>query len=110
MDRVDEPIALRLFGVLAVILRVGQKAGRHAWPEGEDDEGNEVAHGHGPPPLLVDMGAESAENGTPSRRRHALRLCLLQLAGGPGCGEIEEDDEEEDRSRDMDEGVDSVRP
>jgi len=58
VDSVHEPVALGLRRVRPLVLRVAQQPRRHARPKGEDDEGEQVAHGHGIPPLAIDVGAK----------------------------------------------------
>jgi hypothetical protein len=53
MDSVDEPIAASQLSLWAFHSRVTEKSRRHAWPEGENDKRQEIAHGEGPPPCLI---------------------------------------------------------
>jgi hypothetical protein len=98
---VDKPIALRLSSVVTVVLWVTQKTRGHARPESEDDEGNQVAHGHGSSSRLV----QSRTGGnvvSPDTAGHDLAL-----ASG---GEVVQEDEKENSSRNMNERVDAVDP
>lgn len=104
MDRVDEAVALGLLGVLAVVLRVAQQARRHARPQREDDEGEQVAQRHGPPARLVQPGARVAEEARVGAVGADERA---PLARG---GEVVQDHEEEDGAGDVDERVDAVGP
>lgn len=45
-----------------------------------------------------------------SRRRSTLGRNLLQVLSGPSCGHVVHDDQEQDRSGDVNEGIGSVRP
>lgn len=101
MDRIDETEALGLGGVLAVVGRVAQQPRGHARPESEDNEGEQVAHGHGAAAGLVQGGAGSDVVGVDAAGHGTA------LAGG---GEVVQGDEEEDGAGNVDEGVDAVDP
>lgn len=90
VDGVDKPKALGLLCMLAVIVGVAEQTGGHAWPEGEDDKGQKVAHRHGPSPLLVEIRAEVASKRPPWPRSSLLRLDPVSR---PGRGQVKEDDE-----------------
>src|SRR3954453_16660157 len=77
VDRVDEAVALGLLGVLAEVLGSAEQPRGHAGPKGKDDEGEEVAHGHGAAPSLVDVGAERTDERTPVSQGCGARLGLL---------------------------------
>lgn len=53
MNRIDKTVTLGLLCVRPIVCRVAQQPRWHAGPAREDDEGEEVAHGHGPSPLLI---------------------------------------------------------
>lgn len=110
VHRVDKAKTLGLVGIGSRVRRVTQQPGRHAGPRGEDDKGNQIAHGHGPPALLVEIRRQLPHLGTPSSRRHALGADAVQAGTGPGGGDVEEDGEEQDAAGNVDEGVDAVGP
>ena len=107
---IDKAIRLGLLGVLAVVGGVAEESGRHAGPKGEDDKGQEVAHGHGTSPALVHIWAEVADEVAPVADKRASSMVLVDAGPGASGGDVEEDDKEEDGAGDMDEGVGSVRP
>lgn len=53
MNRIDETVTLGLLRVRAIVGRVAQQPRWHAGPTREYDKCEEVAHGHGPSPLLI---------------------------------------------------------
>lgn len=105
MHGIHKPKALSLTGIGAVVVGIAQETGRHAGPEGEDDESQQIAGGHGAAAGLVQGGAG---------RVPANVLVAAELGGDgaalAGGGDEVEDDEEEDGARDVDEGVDAVDP
>lgn len=111
VDRVDEPVALGLLGVLSRVVGRAEQPRGHAGPKGKDDEGEEVAHGHGAASLLVDIRAKGSDQGAPvpQGRRAGLRL-LKESALRARRRHVEEDDEVEDGAGDVDERVGTVGP
>lgn len=101
MNCVDKTIALGLGSVVAVVLGVTQKTRRHAWPESKDDKSDQVAHGHGSSACLVQSRTGGNVVGPDTAGHHTT------LASG---GEVVQEDEEENGSRDVDERVDAVDP
>lgn len=105
VHRVDEAKGARFLADWAGDVGVGEQARWHAGPEGEDDEGEEVADGHG-------AAAGGIQTGSGGRARGFAKGLGVQrevevVAGG---GVEEEPDEEEDGAGDVDEGVDAVGP
>ena len=94
--------AARQITELARYKRVTEQTRRHARPQREDDEREEVAHGHRAAASLVDEWAR--------RARCNLTNVLLGLVGDAVAGDAEpvQVHEEEDRSGDMDEAVEPV--
>ena len=84
---------------------VGEEPRGHAGPEGEDDEGEEVADGHGAAAGFVETGACGRAVGFP-----AGFVGEREVETVAGCGVVEEGDEEEDGAWDVDEGVGAVCP
>lgn len=101
MDGVDEPETLRFRGIFTVVVGVAEESWRHAWPQSENDKGNEVAHRHRASTRLI-KGRTSAIVVVDDSAGHGMALA--------GCREVVEHDEEEDSSGDMDEGIDPVDP
>lgn len=105
MDCVDEAEAARFFADRAGNIGVGEEARRHTWPEGKDDESNEVADGHGTAASGVQTWA--------CRRPICFTQRLIrkrEIEAITGCGVVEQPDEEQDCAWDVDERVDAVRP
>lgn len=110
VNRVDKTEALRFFGKFSGVVRVAEQSWRHARPECEDDEGQEVAHGHRPPPLLVDVGSEDRRHGPPVAAQGLAALFILELVSGAGGRHVVEDDQIENGARNVDERVGLVGP
>lgn len=102
MDCVNKAISLGFLGQMAAIIRVTEEARRHARPEGEDDKGEQVAHGHGAPPSFI--------QGRASGQRVGAKTARSWMSAVARRGEVEEDDEEEDGAGDVDKGVETVGP
>lgn len=60
MNGVDESEFAGFVADGALDVLVAEEARRHARPEGKDDEGNQVAYGHGPSPGFVESRAGRA--------------------------------------------------
>ena len=82
--------------------KLRERSWRHAWPQREDDEREEVAHGHRAAACLVDERVRRAEC-------HPIDM-LLGLVGDAVTGDAEpvQVHEEEDRSGDVEEPVEPV--
>jgi len=104
MDGIDESETLRLDRVGALILGVAQQAGWHAGPQSEDDERDQVAQSHGSSASFVKHRSRASSN------RVIGSIGLDESASLTGGGEVIQEDEEENRSGDMDEGVSTVGP
>lgn len=113
VNRVDKPVRPAEIGVGAGRLQVAQQPRRHAGPGREHDEGEQVAHGHGPSAGLV--------QGRAGRRPGPLVFVVvlvvavtsrlpLDLGAVAHDGVVVQPAEEEDGSRDVDERVDAVDP
>ena len=50
---IDEAEAARFFADISWDIGIGEETRWHTWPECKDDEGNQVAHGHGTPASFV---------------------------------------------------------
>lgn len=107
---IDKAIRLGLLRVLAIVGGVAEESGRHAGPEGEDDKGQKVAHGHGTSTALVHIWAKVADEVAPVADKSASTVILVDAGPRASGGDVEEDDEEENGAGDVDEGVSSVRP
>lgn len=107
---IDEAIGQGLRGIGALVRGIAQQAGRHARPGCENDEGEQVAHGHRSPPPLVHVRVQPTDSSMQSRGRCALCRGLLEVLPGASRGDIVHDDQEEDRAGDVDERVGSVGP
>lgn len=93
MNSVDETIRFGFSRIFAVVLWITKQSWRHARPHCEDDKSQQIAHGHGPSPSLVQ---HSLSCGSSSSMR---------------CnGNVEQPDQEQDRARNMDEAVDAIDP
>lgn len=101
VDSVDKAVALRLGRILPVVLGVAQKTRGHARPEGEDNEGKQVAHGHGTTASLIQSRASGNVVGVGAAGHHTALAAR---------GEVVEGNQEEDGSGDVDERVDAVDP
>ena len=110
VDRVDKPVALGFFRKLAFVCGIAQQPRRHARPKGEDDKGQKVAHGHGPPPPLVHRGPKGWGTLPPVLKQRLAIILLLQFLSRLCCREVVEDDEEKDGSRDVNKRIRLVRP
>ena len=107
---IDKAIRPGLLCVLAVVGGVAEKSGRHAGPEGEDNKGQKVAHGHGASPALVHIWAEVGDEVAPVADKSAPTVVLVDAGARASSGDVEEDDEEHDGAGDVDEGICTVRP
>ena len=110
VDSIHKPKALGLLRVLAHVARIAQQPRRHAWPEGKDDEGEQVAHGHGPPPPLKDGGPERRRKVSPVLKHRFPAVFFLQLVSWPRGRDVVEHDEVEDCAGDVYERVRLVCP
>ena len=110
VDRVDEPKALRLPRILARVVRIAQQPRGHARPESEDDKGQQIAHGHGPSPFFKDGGPKRRRELPPTVEHCFSTVLFLNLVPWLRRRDVVQDDEEEDRARDVDKGIRAVRP
>lgn len=110
VDSVNKAIAFRLLGKLASVVWVAEQSRWHARPESKYDEGQQVAEGHGPPPLLIGIRSKSGGQLSPVSTNRATSVLLLNLLSGTGCRDIVEDDQVKDRAGNVDERVCLVRP
>lgn len=106
VNSVDESVALGLLRARALVVRVAQQSRRHARPTREDDEGEEVAHGHRASSLLIQGRVERG----PAVRCRLARQCALCVTPRPCRREVVEDDEEENTPWNVDERVRPVGP
>lgn len=107
---INKAIRLGLLRVLAVVGGVAEESGRHAGPEGEDDEGQKVAHGHSTSAALVHIRAEVGDEVAPVADKSTSAVVLVDAGPRASGGDVEEDDEEENGAGNVNEGVGSVRP
>lgn len=105
VHRVDEAEGAGFLSNVTGDVGVGEKTRGHAGPEGEHDEGEEVADGHCAASRFVETGACGRTVGFP-----AGFVGEWEVETVAGCGVVEEGDEEEDGAWDVDEGVGSVGP
>lgn len=105
VNSVDKAKALGLFSVRPVVIGIAQQPRRHAGPEGEDDKGQQVAHGHG-----ATTGFVEGRTGRAVSWDIVARQPIGNGTATSGGGDVVEDDEEENGTRDMNKGVDSVDP
>lgn len=106
VDRVNESVSLGLLRARALVGRVAQQSWRHARPTREDDEGEEVAHGHRASSLFIQGRVERR----PAVRCRLARQRALCVTPRPCRREVVEDDEEENTSWNVDERVRTVGP
>jgi len=102
---VYEAVATRLVAHVAGHIRVGQEPGWHARPEREHDESKEVTHSHCASAGGVEYGSSWRSIGFSDWFVGQWEVDAVACRGV-----VEEEDEEEDGSWDVDEGVDAVRP
>ena len=110
MDSIHKPKALGLLRVLARVGRITQQARRHAWPEGEDDKSEQVAHCHGPPPPLKDGRSEGRRKVPPVLKLRFPSALFLHLVSWPRGRDVIQHDEVEDRAGNVYERVRLVCP
>ncbi len=91
-------------------VRVAQQARWHARPGREDDESQQVAHGHGAATLLVEVGVVGVEDGAPVGGGDAGRLCGLHLSLRAGGCQVIQDNQKQDGAWHVDKRVDAVDP
>ena len=92
VDCIREAIRSRFFSAGTVVGRIGQQTWRHAGPNCEDCEGDQIAHGHCASSSLI--------------YRRAIGESI-----GVGCdGDVVEPDEEENGAGDVNEGVGAIDP
>lgn len=101
VNTINESEALRLRSVGSVIVRITQQPRRHARPQSKDDKCNEVAHGH----CSTSSFIQSRSSGYYIASGSTARSSTL-LRGS----EVKQGYQEEDCSRNMNKGVDSVYP
>jgi hypothetical protein len=105
MHCVYKTVSTRLISHGAGNIRVGQKTRRHAGPKGEDDKGEEVADGHCTAAGGVEFWSSGGAVG------FAYRFVGEGKFEAVACrGIVKEEDEEKNRSGDVDEGVYAVGP
>lgn len=98
---VDESETLGLGSIWTIIFGVAQKTRGHTGPEGEDEESDQVAHGHGAAASLVE--------GRPSANIVGVGMASLVTSMASG-GDVEENDEKGNGARDVDERIQTVDP
>ena len=105
VNSVDETVATRFFAYGTGNFGVGQKTRRHAWPQGENDECNQIACSHRSAPGSIQHWTCWAT------------ICLAhwlvvewKIDSVARCGIVEEPYQEQDCTWDMDEGVCTVCP
>jgi hypothetical protein len=99
MDCVNETVLSRLLSAWSHDILITQKAGWHAWPQGENNKGNQIAHGHCPSPCLVQSWSRGAPGNFSAITERGLLTCV-----------VVEQNQEEDGSWNVDERVSSIYP
>lgn len=105
VHRVDEAEGAGFLADGAGNVWVREQARRHAGPESEDDEGDEVADGHCAAAGFVEARASGTAVGV-AEGLVVQREVQAAIRGGV----VEEPDQEEDGAGDVNEGIDAIRP